>query len=587
MKTIDQFMWAFQPHFRRALELAAEEKLGSIGVTVAPMVVLIGFKEDVGGHPICVEPEDVRITPDIFADSMAEGDAAYNSHEHGNMFISDRGLHERFHASLRDKCRAAAVAKSLNSHAEHALRHWFVGSSAQVGDYRVYPAIGVLRGKWDELPTLTCRKHDHRIEMDLSLQEAVILELLESSSFSLSISDQPQGLRWNDRDEVVRRALKSFVRNIVFFNGDFMGGALDDAMNSVAAQPYEGRTGVGTLLLAAEADSSLELEFESPFSLSETRALRKALEMTDSTLRLVTDGNVARGLGTLTDGYAPELESAFTLRVIGRGEWELVHDDVPLVAVKDGHASVPKARLDRSTFEDAVERLFGKGGNVERLWRLANAASEQAHGTMLVVHTDAAGEAARLSPPAMRLAAGPLTESTLLAVSAIDGAILVDPEGQCHAVGVILDGRAVEGLGDASRGARFNSAHRYLAEAKGQCLIIIVSEDGMLNLIPDLPRRVKRSYVEKVLAQVESLSQENPVDFQAFHRSEKHLRSLAFYFTLEQCERANNACERVEQFRESSFKSRDGLGGITRLGYESFKPDPRLDDTYFLPEDER
>jgi hypothetical protein len=176
-----------------------------------------------------------------------------------------------------------------------------------------------------------------------------------------------------------------------------------------------------------------------------------------------------------------------------------------------------------------------------------------------------------------------LSDETLLAVSSIDGAIIVDPTGRCHAVGAILDGRAAPELGDASRGARFNSAHRYLAEAGSACLIIIVSEDGMINLIPDLPRRVERSYVESVVAEVEALSKEDPIDFETFHRREDHLRSLSFYLSPEQCERANEARERVETFRESSFRPNGGLGGITRVGYARFEPDRRLDESWFLP----
>lgn len=582
MKAIEQFMWGYQPHFRHDLEMAANRSLQDADVNVAPMALLIGFQEEVGGHPICVEPENIGIEPEILVGCTVQGDRAYEVHENRGIIVTHKESHEQYHSNLRDKCRAAAVAAALNSHLSAAPRRWFVGHSARVGRYRVYPVIGVLRNKWDGLPTLKQREHDHRIEMDLSLQEAVVNELLSSATFALSISDQPQGLRHYDKDEVVRRASNAFVRKLVFFKGDFMGGDIDSAMNLVAAQPYEGRTGVGTLLMGSETDYSLELIFRTPIRLSQTRALRKALEMTDSRLHLVTNGNVALGLGTPADDYSPERESAFSLRVIGRGSWELEHAGVPLLRVTDGRASVPRKRLSRPALDDAVERFFGDAGNAERLWALAEAASRQAHGTMLVIHADAEKEAVRLSPPAMPVEPHPLTESALLAVSAIDGAVMVDPGGQCHAVGVILDGRARPELGDASRGARFNSAHRYLAEAGRNCLVVIVSEDGMLNLIPDLPRRVSRSSVERLLAEVESLAGAEPVDFEAFHKREDHLRSLAFYLNAEQCARANNARERVEQFREASFNSRDGLGGITRVGYARFKPDPRLDETFFL-----
>ncbi len=586
MRVIEQFMWGYQALFRRDLEMAAEVSLVSVGLTVAPVALLIGFAEDPGGHPICVEPEGIGILPGVFADCAANGDAAYERHASRRMINTDRGLHDQFQAGVLDKCRAAALGEALNAQIDHGLKRWFVGHSARVGRYRVYPVIGVLQNRWDALPTLAHRDHDHRNEMHLSLQEAVVRELLQNASFALSTSDQPQGIRRNDRDEVVRRALNAFVRALVFFKGDFMGGDLVSSLNAVAAQPYEGRTGVGTMLLGRETDYSLELKFESPIRLSQTRALRKALEMTDPGLHLVTTGKAALGLGRLKDDYVPEREAAFFLRVIGRGSWELEHAGVPLLVVADGHAAVPRERLGRSKFEDAAERLFGDDRDVERLWDLAIAASRQAHGTMLVVHVDAAAEAIRLSPPAMRVEPCPLTDSTLLAVSAIDGAIIVNPGGECHAVGVILDGRAALGLGDASRGARFNSAQRYLAETRGSCLIIIVSEDGMLNLIPDLPRRLRASYVEKLLTDVESLSRSEPVDFEAFFKREEHLRSLAFYLNHEQCERANSSRERVERYRESSFVPHGGLGGITRVGYALLEPDSRLDNSFFLDEDQ-
>lgn len=585
MKTIDQFMWSYQHIFRTSLELGAKTVLSSIGATVAPKALLVGFEEEAGGHPICVEPEGIGVLPSVFEQCMAGANAAYQTREDRQMFITDRRSDERFQAALLDKCRTAAVADAMNSHVDPDTRRWHVGPSATVGRYRVYPAIGVLRGKWDELPSLTHRNHDHRSEMHLSLQEAVMRELLQSASFALEISDEPTGIRGSDQAEVVRRATRAFLGGIVYHKGyDYMGGDLDSAMNLVAAQPYEGRTGVGTMLMAAEADYLLELAFENPISLTETRALRKALEMTDPDLHLVTNGRVALGLGRVSDRYSSDSEAAFSLRVIGRGSWELEHAGISLLSVIDGSAFVPRQRLDRATFDDVVERLFSGEADVDRLWSLALAASRQAHGTMLVVHAKAHEEAARLSPPAMRVEPGQLSDSTLLAVSAIDGAIIVDPLGRCHAIGAILDGRAAPGLGDASRGARFNSAHRYLAEAGRRCLIIIVSEDGMLNLIPDLPRRVKRSYVESVLVEVERYSQVEPVDFETFHKREEHLRSLAFYLTPKQCTRANDARERVEEFRQSSFRPQNGLGGITRVEYAPIEPNPQLDDTFFLEE---
>ena len=67
-------------------------------------------------------------------------------------------------------------------------------------------------------------------------------------------------------------------------------------------------------------------------------------------------------------------------------------------------------------------------------------------------------------------------------MTAIDGAVLLGPDGVCHAIGVILDGLAGD-RGDPERGARFNSAVRYVDSRQEVCLAIVVSEDKTLDVI--------------------------------------------------------------------------------------------------------
>jgi DNA integrity scanning protein DisA with diadenylate cyclase activity len=73
-------------------------------------------------------------------------------------------------------------------------------------------------------------------------------------------------------------------------------------------------------------------------------------------------------------------------------------------------------------------------------------------------------------------------------VTAIDGAVLLDFDGLCYAIGVILDGTVKPGDGDSSRGARYLAAIKYLNWSEKndhKCLIIVVSEDGMINIFPE------------------------------------------------------------------------------------------------------
>ena len=75
-----------------------------------------------------------------------------------------------------------------------------------------------------------------------------------------------------------------------------------------------------------------------------------------------------------------------------------------------------------------------------------------------------------------------MTTDMLRLVTNIDGAVLLSPTGYCHAIGVILDGMASE-RGEPSRGSRFNSAVRYAESSNYPCLALVISEDGMVNMI--------------------------------------------------------------------------------------------------------
>ncbi|WP_420323272.1 diadenylate cyclase [Kribbella sindirgiensis] len=373
------------------------------------------------------------------------------------------------------------------------------------------------------------------------------------------------------------------------FSGYEFESELVVALDEISTQPYEGRSGAGGLLLAAEANPHVEsvMEFVESIRVSETRLVRKSLEMADPEHHLLCDGEKIVGLARLRDTYERAEENAFVFNVVARGVWELSHDQVPLLRVSNTRPSLPQPRLDAQHLKSVARRLFSEIGESEAdvLWDLAESASAASHGTMLVVHRNAGDEAARLIPQAQRIRPKLLDSKVLSAVTSIDGAVLVDPTGTCHAVGVILDGHAT-GKGDSSRGARFNSAVRYHDTQSGRCLIIIVSEDGMINLLPDLRRQVARDSVEEVVRQLEESLTDEP-DYEIFFRYWAHLESLAFYLTVEQCERINAARTRLEDHRARPDShphdpNEGSLGYITHVSWTPFAPDPEMNSSYFL-----
>ena len=407
----------------------------------------------------------------------------------------------------------------------------------------------------------------------------MINELLRQATLDLAGRQAPEdfSLRWSDRSELIRKASREFVQSISLLSGYDFPSDLAVALDEVAAQPYEGRSSSGGIVLAAQDNPNVEvlLEFVEPIRLSETRSLRKALEMASGDHDLLCDGEKLRGLARVEPGYDTANESIFHFQVVSRGAWELRHSQTPLLRVTNTRPALPQPRLDSARFRDTAVRIFPESlpEHIDRLWDLTMTATEAEHGTMLVVHRQAAEEAQRLVPQSQLVVPTYLSPETLAAVTSIDGAVMVDSQGKCHAVGVILDGHAT-GTGDASRGARFNSAVRYQQAQAGECLVIIVSEDGMINLQPNLRRRVSRAEVEEVVRLIEAEVTTADPDYEVFFRHWEHLGALSFYLSENQCTRVNIAREKLEEHRWKTM--------TMKIGWSPMTPDPQMDNSYFM-----
>jgi hypothetical protein len=581
-RTIDQFIWPFQSYFRTSVEGLAEGALERVGTALAPKAFLIGFaNSEHARHDVCIEPERGPFAQSDLDGVQARADALYETGPLRNTVDSDPGLHEQRHAAMRDDARGQALCEALAASAGGAGRTFLAGRGVSIGDYVVYPVLSVVTTPWEALPALSTTRRE-RMPVDRSLPFAVVREVLRAASAALRQQPPPQHVD-EEWDDIVRSAASRLVDSVVqVLLAQYLGSGFKDSIDAVAAQPYEGREGVGTLVLAASEhpQADIDVRFDRPVSVRATRELRKVLEMSGAGLSLMCDGAHVYGLGRLAAGYDPAAENAFVVTVVGRGSWELAtpatdaSDPVRLLRIDNGRASVPKDRLSKDKFLDTVDRLFpdAPDGSAGLLWDLALACARQAHGTMLVVHPEAAAEGHRLHPQALTISPTKPTLDALLAMTGIDGAVLVAPDANVHAVGVILDGTAT-GTGDPARGARYNSAVRYLAgEGKG-ALIIIVSEDGMINLLPDLQPRQNRDHVAEAVERVVAASTGTP-DYETFHGLVRHVESLEFYLDQAQCDAVNAAQQTVDDHRSSR-------GGFS-VFFKKLKPDPAMNDTYWV-----
>jgi hypothetical protein len=309
-----------------------------------------------------------------------------------------------------------------------------------------------------------------------------------------ALSAQLHGLLFRIRasaEEIVRLGATRFMQ----VPAQLAAGRADNRslftnLSTIAGLPYEGSEPRGRLLLCRRdtADLVLPIALKVAVPLASHRQIRKLLEAVTDELSLVADGHEVVGLGRLTSTVEFKAGRAFEVDFLGRSAWDLRVDGRPAMHVRSGQASLPMPSRQTDAVRAAFASTFVSGDvvDLERAVKLVEAAIAQRHGTLLVFSSDAAAETRRLGGQAHPIAPTELTPALLAGLTAVDGAVLLAPDGTAHGFGAVLDGLAVPG-GDPGRGSRFNSALRYVASRPDDRLVVvIVSDDGMVTVRPGL-----------------------------------------------------------------------------------------------------
>ncbi|GAB2728546.1 diadenylate cyclase [Nocardioides pakistanensis] len=579
---LTESMWGYQRQFRISLDNAADRALDQIGAILSPDAFVVGFavgSEDTAR--VCLEARegmDPAFTPDDFGGVVLDAKRRYaDSPVHDIVFASEE-MHEARHEFFRDAARARAVEAAMAAAPAGAGRTFFVGQSACVGEYDVHPVVSVDSAALDALPRLQTTEVQGT-PVTVSLAHGIISELLRTATHALLAAKPPRTISPIEDDvptDAIRRSANHLVFSTALIAGQTLAKGLFDSFEALSSTAYEGRAGSGTVILAADGHPHVDvaIRLRAPISVRERLQFRKLLELTDDQLGLLIDGTTIYGLGAISEQYDGSTEDLFRFSIVEQGVWIMSHHGDALLRVANGHPQLPRPRMSPSLFVDSMRRVFAAvdDSDIRAIWRLAQTAVSQGKGTMLVITTAAAQEAQRLAPQAIAIDPQPIGSRMLRALTKIDGAVLLTPDGTCHAVGVILDGVAT-GVGDPGRGARYNSAVRYTAASSAPCLIVIVSDDGMIDVHPELAPRVRPEDVEQALFDLETIGSADDVDLERFYATRERLRLFAFYLSESQCERANAVVEQVERQRHA----KTGM----RLAVVPFAPDPRMNESFF------
>jgi hypothetical protein len=578
-RRISQFMWGYQGHFRSSVNFSLQQSLEYIGADVEADLLLVGFHQgDTEVRwPICIEPEVGPYHPRQFESVLARAAVLYGEDPERQLIHTDRRTHQARQAALRDRARAKALEEALGlADPDFVFK---AGFSARVVEYEVHPVVRLGKAAWDALPRLSHELKD-RMWVTRSLPDGVITEVLRLSSRALLQPEPGDDLNALDTEarDIGRAAGSNLTFSAALLTGEWFARNLMDELTALANTPYERRVGSGELIIARDGHTAVQavIRFEIPLVLRHSRSVRKALEMCSPGLMLLTDGRQVFGLGRVTETYDTSAEDLFTVRITGSGTWQLHLGTQPLLRLEHGKAELPFERLIRAVFEDIALRRIdipGKALDLGTLWELAETATRQIHGTMIIVSSEAEAEARRLQPQALAIVPTRLTPELIAAASSIDGAVLLDPAGVCHALGVIVDGLAT-GVGDSARGSRFNSAIRYLRSNPPNCIILIVSEDGMIDILPKLRPRIHHRQLHEALDELSAATKTEDRNPERFADAWDRVKKLAFYMNSDMCESANLCWRFVDERRDQE--------GYIRILEDPLEPNPEMDDSYFL-----
>lgn len=482
---IRDFMWGYQRHFRVTMTLSAESLFRRIDPGFGPGVFLVGVRDAEGeGVPVAVEPErgfwlDRETVLRLWPEELSGGGGGERSR------AWRRALREALETVL-----ASAPRRPSD-------RRYFVAQPVKVGDYWVFAVLGLESATLETYQYSASGAMRAPTELPGSLLEVVIEMFLNRMEGELGLPEPFGSLL--PGGEMLRTSAMLFTDAAVFeATGQYESGGFYDKCVRISGSMYEGTVAGGSMVIAnrEEPQFNFEVAFSQPPEVGDIRQARKLLE-TAVDFDLVTDGSRLYGL-VRRNRVRARLRVTFT----GHRQWRLLRGSKVLLEVKYDEPGLPRQAYDAELLAETLKRTFPKltAPQTANLSRLIDTVSRRRHGALLVITDLAAREAKRLRSQAMPIERKKLTPALLAGLAGIDGAVLINPQGYVFAMGAILDGPATPN-GNTARGARFNSAIRYMEylrdRSQAACFITVVSDDGDTSFVPDFTAHPRASLASR------------------------------------------------------------------------------------------
>ncbi len=574
-------MWAYQKHFQVNAQVAAQSIFQRLDPRFTPTVWLIGFlaRGQPDRPPVCLVPDDAAFPPEAFLPVPGVAQELERNEPEALSTSISRRAEERRQAQRRLRHYQMALQQTLDRLTEGSANVAYCSWPTPVEDYQVFVVIQLPREIFQTYPSLR-KSHvtvaNRTLRVYRSLLEAAMNEFLRVCTEQLGIPEPGAGAGiLEDPGFIVLTAGRNLMHTPAcagqLAHARF---GLYDACNTISTLKYERQETAGRILIARPDHPLIrcELKLRQPILMSEHWAVRRLLQLAGGALSLLCDGSQVYGLGQALDGYDPTAEDLFTISFLRHFIWEVVHAGRSLMQVRYGLPNLPTPGFADDKFRSDLQRRLGQleRGELDQLCLLARTLARQSHGSMLVVSRSAAEEASRLRQQCVCTEPRPLTPETLAQASNLDGAVLIDPQGRCHAIGVILDGGASERC-STSRGSRYNSAVRYV-ESHPDCLAVVKSEDGWVNVVPDLKPTISRKEMQESLHLLRGLVAHDEVEPWLLLKAMSWFERHRFYLMPSVCDEVNRLWRQGnERLVEDAW----------RLQFPDFVPNSEMNESYF------
>ena len=221
-KKIDQFMWAFQQHFRISVEDEIEEALSRVGLQTHgnAKVLLIGLAtRDYLPHEVCIEPEDGPLVIDDLRLIEKRKSEIFEADPESEVFHSHPRVHEQRRRALSLRCRAQAIAEAIQESGRFEGLSFFVSHSAPLEGYEIHTCIGIPNEALESVPRFSNPRKDdyHGRHIEESFVQAIISTCLAKADQALYLPYPGEGLFvLGDRADIVRGSARRFVDGVTF-----------------------------------------------------------------------------------------------------------------------------------------------------------------------------------------------------------------------------------------------------------------------------------------------------------------------------------------------------------------------------------